>query len=461
MKKLDSFKLNNKIAGVKLSLLIMAVFLYLFTTNTFAQAIVNPVEGTQYYIKNVSSGNYLENSDANWAVHRAFNESRIERQKFTFELVSGYTYKIKNVNTGFYMYRNTNGWDVNFDAATSSNWILESYNGKTIIKRDGSNHLGIDASGEGVYFNKGWSTSTRLQWEIIDATVLDKLPLENAITDATILLNAAEVGTTQGKYPQADYTLFSNAITTAQNALNTATSQGILNTSLSTLLADIETFKTKMVQFIPEIGKYYLIKYKSTELALTSKIDMYAEINTVNSNDLLQRIKFESVPSASGKYFILNGNDVYLTQSSGNNYDLTWGAANDLTYNGISFSIETINETDVRIKSTKSLYIGSDYDSNGFSQVYADKNNSFFWKIISAPDITTRANQYNSEDYNLVVSGQTVRISNLKNTDIAIHNIDGKLICKLNSFSGSYAKELKNGIYIISINDKKSKFGIY
>lgn len=130
-----------------------------------------PLPDTEYHIINVSSGNYLTSElsgDVYFAKHLIQKDSS-SMQRFVFEKLPDNTYNIKCVETGLYMYRSSNGWDVKFSTGTTGSaiWNLEEYDGKILIKQDWKNHLGIDTSGDGVFWNKTWSATSRLQWRIV------------------------------------------------------------------------------------------------------------------------------------------------------------------------------------------------------------------------------------------------------------------------------------------------------
>lgn len=156
----------------KIQSVLFLVFTAAIFVHTYAQmAVYAPLPDTEYHIINISSGKYLTceaTNDIYFAKHLVFTEGNVS-QKFTFTKLSDNTYQIKCVGTGLNMYRSSNGWDVKFSSSTSGTaaWILEEYYGNILIKQDNSNHLGIDETGDGVYWNKSWSTTRRLQWKIV------------------------------------------------------------------------------------------------------------------------------------------------------------------------------------------------------------------------------------------------------------------------------------------------------
>ena len=453
MKKND-IKILNRFF-LKIAVLL---FFFVLSYNLNAQ-LTNPMPSTEYFIKNVYSGKYLENSDANWAVHRTFNEARLDRQKFTFELVNG-RYKIKNVHTGFYAYRSgSNGWDINFKESTTDSWLIEASGGKTIIKWDSNNHWGVDTSGEGVYWSKVWATSpiTRLQWEIVLTTDLDKTFLETAIEDAITIKNNAIIGTTQG-YSQSDYDIFAIAITEAQQKLNSSTTQVELNNALVALREAITTFQSKYIKFIPVAGKYYTIKY-GYDLALASDMNGKAKVFTMNAEDSLQRLRFELFDAVNDRYRIFNMKDQALDQVYDNEWDLIWEKINPGSqYTGYLFTIESTDQIYIMIKSVKTgKYLGVDSALDG-SGVWSNKSSNNLWRISEAPEIQTSTNFINFKDFEIVISNKTLNVNSTTPKKVSVFNLNGVLIHE--SYSNTESLKLQNGLYIVKINSTVHKIVI-
>lgn len=448
MRKINYIYLITSSYLQKLVLFILVFCVNIIFTQVCAAPIVNPSSETDYYVINISSGKYLTNS-GQWAKHTDFVENG-DLQKFKFILIDAATnaYMIMCVSSNETMHQ-SGGYDTKF-GTESSNWILEAYNSNILIKiPNTAYHLGIDATGDGVYYNKTWSTSTRLQWKLVSTTDLDKTFLEAAILDALTIKSNAVIGTVQG-YPQSDYDIFALAITEAQQKLNSSTTQAELNNAVVALRTAISTFQSKYIKFVPAVDKYYIIKY-GYDLALSSGLDGKTKLVTENPQDSLQRLRFELFDEAKGWYRILNMKDQALDQIYNNEWDLIWEKINPGSqYNGYLFTIEPSDQIYILIKSVKTgKYLGVDSAVDG-AGVWSNKSTNNLWRISEVPEMETSISTIPTSDFKIIISNRELRVFSEKQVRLSVFNLNGILIHE--SYSATNSIKLNKGLYMVKIN---------
>jgi len=292
-----------------------------------------PLPNTEYYIVNVSSGKYLT-SVSNLAYHLDLVEGN-QAQKFTFTQLSGNTYQIKNVESGLIMYRSTNGWDVKFSSSTSTanDWILEEYYGNTLIKKDAGNHFGIDASGNGVYWNKEWIASRRLQWKI--ATVVADPVQANNINNPVKYAEAL----TEADWGVPSWTRMLEAYRAAKNNLTTGTSDTLKSVLLNMKRNDIPYAVNAVINGDPT-SRIGLTWYTNTNItgglaqlvAKTNATDTDF-INPITVNAIVEPVNsIYYLTSSHADVSLVTGIPLYTLQSYTSNKALITGLTPNTVY---------------------------------------------------------------------------------------------------------------------------------
>lgn len=372
--------------------LVAVVFLLTnISGNLYATQITTPEAGTEYYIVH-SSGNYLTNTGETAFI--AAYDANNANQKFVFEsyLVDGEVrYDLKCVGTGTYMYRDN--WMTQFNAEKKFNttyYTIEAVTGNNdfiLIHSDfdwGKNSLGVDsnAPNSNVWSNKDFKGNINSYWYLAKVGELDKISLQIAINNATKLVDSAPVGTTQGRYSSSSISALRTAITSAQNTLNTATSQETINTAATNLFKAIDIFKTQVIPFIPDENKTYIAYYSDSNFALsytpqndqTNKWDN-AQIIDYLPGDSAQIITLTPVLNEAGKYNIKNLKGQWLKISGG--WDTKWGIEDEGDIN--KFKFETIDTVFLQIKSGNG-YLGATKASG--NDIYSNWGAGNYFRIV-------------------------------------------------------------------------------
>ena len=205
--------------------------------------------------------------------------------------------------------------------------------------------------------------------EVTASTELSTDKLEASIAEARQLLADTEEGDGKGQYPTAARTDLQTAITTAEDALSTATEQTQVNEANTVLQAAINTYKARKNPPF-QIGVGYNITHVGSGKNLTA-LDGGVKIKTSDSSDSTQVFYF--VPASSGDgYNIHDANGTYIYKDPSSNWEMKSGTTIDLTSKDALFTVVD-NDTYVLIKNANRSYLGTDATSDGAS-VYDDKN---------------------------------------------------------------------------------------
>ena len=205
--------------------------------------------------------------------------------------------------------------------------------------------------------------------EVTASTELSTTKLEASIAEAKQLLADTEEGDGKGQYTTATRTELQTAITTAENALSTATEQTQVNEANTALQAAISTYKAKKNPPF-QIGVGYNITNMGASKNLTT-LDGGVKIKTSDTADSTQVFYF--VPASSGEgYNIHDANGTYIYKDPNSNWEMKSGTGIDLTSKDALFTVVDY-DTYVLIKNANRSYMGTDAVTEGAS-VYDDKN---------------------------------------------------------------------------------------
>jgi len=111
--------------------------------------------------------------------------------------------------------------------------------------------------------------------ELFVPNTIDKVPLEAAIqqSQAVVSAQAENIGDHEGQYPEASFDAATNAIVVAQNVLDTATIQSVIDSAVVTLETEIARFVPN-AKFVPE--------FDALQHALDSARDMIDTVTIGN-----------------------------------------------------------------------------------------------------------------------------------------------------------------------------------
>lgn len=226
-----------------------------------------------------------------------------------------------------------------------------------------------------VVVNLGWLNAASsfdcfFLGEVEASDDVSTVKLEKAIADAEDLLANTTEGNGRGQYPAAAREALSQAIATAQNALQ-ATTQEAVNSATDSLLAAIAAYKAAMVQAFKVGVGYTFTNVASGSLSLSTGTGT-VQIAAANPNDSTQVFYFVPAPEGAEAdgYNLRDANGTYIFRSG--SWDTKSGSA-DLTKANAIFNIVDYGSY-VQIKNEGSgSVLGVDNTAAG-SAVYSNKN---------------------------------------------------------------------------------------
>lgn len=230
------------------------------TFNASYNPLPNFADGQTYLIRH-SGGNVLTttaknsayNSEENCAIITTVAESgATQDQLMTLEATANADeYYVRSVSTGNYLSR-VGKWNTEWKASNEGDTLIlhvEKLSGKYLgLRFTASNtYLGTDAtaSGSRVYSDKGATQNSYWTLEAYVTVQLDRTAYNQAVATADSLLKATVVGYKKGQYAKADYDDFSQTVASARSQANKATTQAELDAVTTQMLADIEAYRQK------------------------------------------------------------------------------------------------------------------------------------------------------------------------------------------------------------------------
>lgn len=233
------------------------------TFNASYNPLGNFADGQTYIIRHaggalltVTAHNAAANSEANNATITAMpEEGASQDQLMTFEKATltggGDEYYIRSVSTGEYLSA-IGDWNTEWRADNASDSTIvhiEKLSGKNLglkVAATGS-YLGTDSKSAGarVYSDKGAVENSYWTIEPYVTVQLDREAYNAALATADSLISATVIGYKQGMYFQSDLDAFKQTVATARANANKARSQEELDAVTAQLLLDIEAYKAK------------------------------------------------------------------------------------------------------------------------------------------------------------------------------------------------------------------------
>lgn len=219
-----------------------------------ANKIVPATEGTEYRIIHSSKLTLHQAAESTQPTLAVTDETT--RQSFTFEKtdVPNYYY-IKNVTTGNYLAKDAlSAWTTLYVEAPETDeakWTIRMLNDTaySITNLAGKGCLGTDGTEDGalVYADK-WDSMVNAQWNVSDGSdevQLDRTAFNEAMTKAQEYYESMVEGYHVGEYYGTDIEAFATVMTQAETDAKKAKEQEELDGVATQLLADIETYKGK------------------------------------------------------------------------------------------------------------------------------------------------------------------------------------------------------------------------
>lgn len=456
-----------------------------------------PSESFRYYFRQYS-GLYLTASGT------VASASYAADQQFSFTSVEGKSgvYYIKSVSTGNYMirsYAEGNGWDVvwnptlpeepeyamyKIESADSIGYYLVV--NQAVHPNRSSSSLGSDAttSGSAVYLDKSGSDVKNI-WMIISTSESITIDLEQAIANVEPFMELAEKGSEPGQYPADVYDALVTALADAKSALaNTNATQTDIDEATLNLNEAFAACKEAGNPISVEAGvDYYIIHHSGLYLGeysdssdpeniITNKLAIFS-----NENEDNQVFQFVEVPDAIGVYNITVSSlpGMYLTRMTVNpenseteDWRLIWGddptsglAQFIVKYNGPAKEYQTIKCTTAG-PTRENSYMGTDGTAEKES-VWIDKTgdaDNYYWTVIKKSDVGIKE-VVQAKDLLIYSNNNVLTVSGLQGVNsVSVYSITGQLVSKTFVNTSTYTTaNLAKGIYVVVVAGDSSYQG--